>query len=105
MFCVLKRKKEKKGASFHKHFSENYHSIWDQCNPGAKNRINRQHLKIEKVRLLMGITFLVTFKTKFQNTNQYHCGCAIHSPFHSHIINKFESRICCVSFNIFLLQL
>lgn len=47
---VTKKKKKKKGASFYKHFSENYHSIWDQFSPGAKNRINRQHMKAEKVR-------------------------------------------------------
>lgn len=50
VLCLKWKEKKQKGASFYKHFSENYHSIWDQFTPGAKNRINRQHMKAEKVR-------------------------------------------------------
>ena len=75
VLCLKWKKKKQKGASFHKHFRENYHSFWDQFSPGAKDRRNRQHTKAEKSQASMGITFLVTFTTKFQNTNEYHHGC------------------------------
>lgn len=40
--------KKRRGASFYKQFGENYHFVWDQFSPGAKNRINRQYTKADR---------------------------------------------------------
>lgn len=62
----MKGKKKEKGASFYKHFSENYHSVWDQFSPGAKDRINRQHMKAENVRLLWELHSWLHLKPNFR---------------------------------------
>lgn len=61
-----KKKKAEKGPSFSKHFSENYHSVWDQFCPGAKDRINRQYTKAEKVRLLWELHPWLHLKLNFK---------------------------------------
>lgn len=66
VFKMKDKKKKKKGASFYKHFSENSNSVWDQFSPGAKDRINRQHMKATKVWLLQELHSCLHLKLNFK---------------------------------------
>lgn len=81
----MKGEKKEKGALFYKHFSENYHSFWDQFSPGAKDRINRQHMKAEKVRLLWELHSWLHLKLNFKI--QITIAMAIHICFPSGFLN------------------
>lgn len=63
---MKEKKKKKKGASFYKHFGENYNYVWDQFSPGAKDRINRQHMKATTARLLWELQSWLHLKLNFK---------------------------------------
>lgn len=63
---MFKVKEKKKGASFYKYSTENYNSVWGQFGPGAKDKINRQHMKAEKVSLLWELHSWLHLKLNFK---------------------------------------